>query len=105
MFHWLWERKVTILAYIANYGYSDASGDYYITIDSEKCDGCGKCVEACPQKVFEVIVDDYDAPVARVRDCCVRELKYVCARCKPLGGERRLSCQEACPGGAISHCW
>ena len=26
---------------LANYGYKDASGDFFITIDTDKCDGCG----------------------------------------------------------------
>jgi hypothetical protein len=30
---------------IANYGYKDGSGEYFITLDTDKCDGCGKCVE------------------------------------------------------------
>ena len=34
-----------------SYGYSDGTGEYYITVDTGKCDGCGKCVEACPAAV------------------------------------------------------
>ena len=33
---------------LANYGYSDGSGNYFITIDTEKCNRCGDCVAACP---------------------------------------------------------
>ena len=105
MFGWLWDRRVVALPYIANYGYSDASGDYYIRIDSERCDGCGKCVDACPQKVFEITVDDYDSRVARVRDACVRELKYLCAQCKPASRQAEMKCLEACERGAIGHSW
>lgn len=36
---------------IANYGYKDGSGDYFIAIDTDKCDGCGKYVEACPANI------------------------------------------------------
>ena len=32
----------------ANYGYKDGSGEYYITIDTELCNSCSKCVEVCP---------------------------------------------------------
>ena len=40
------------------YGYNDATGDYFITIDLEKCDGCGKCVSACPATIFEIVEED-----------------------------------------------
>ena len=33
---------------LANYGYKNGSGDYFITIDTDKCNGCGDCVDACP---------------------------------------------------------
>ena len=94
------------MGYVANYGYTDASGDYYIIIDTGKCDGCGKCVAECPQNVFEVIHDDYDDLVAKVRDEVVKDLKYVCAACKPTSGKRELKCETACSGkGAVRHSW
>ncbi len=31
----------------ANYGYKDGSGEYFITIDTDLCNSCGKCAEAC----------------------------------------------------------
>jgi len=105
MFDWFLNRQVLTLPYIANYGYTDASGDYYITIDSQKCDGCGKCVDACPEKVFEVITDDYDNLVARVRNGVVRNLKYICGPCKPVSGAKELKCLRSCEKGAISHSW
>ena len=45
---------------IANYGYMDGSGQYFIKIDSDKCDGCGDCVTACPAGVLEVGEDEND---------------------------------------------
>ena len=105
MLNHLWPRAMVTIGYIANYGYSDALGDYYTAVDSEGCDGCGKCVEACPSGVFEVAVDDYDQPVARVRDGVSRELKYICGLCRPTGSPKRLKCHQACPRGAISHSW
>ena len=45
---------------IANHGYTDGSGTYFISVDSEKCDGCGKCVDACPYGVLEVVDDPFD---------------------------------------------
>lgn len=89
----------------ANYGYTDGSGDYYITIDTDLCDACGKCVTACPAGVFEVIVDDYDEEVAAVVEGQRKKLKYTCAPCKPTSGVVSLPCVVACEPGAIAHSW
>jgi len=102
---WLKFKPVTKLGYIAHYGYTDGSGEYYITIDSDECDGCGECVKACPAEVFEVEVDDYDESVAKVREKVSNELKYVCNPCKPISGSPELKCVLACPRGAITHSW
>jgi NAD-dependent dihydropyrimidine dehydrogenase PreA subunit len=32
----------------AHYGYKDGSGDYFIIIDTDKCNGCGICEHECP---------------------------------------------------------
>ena len=105
MFHWLLRQFMVMPRYIANYGYTDGSGDYYNVVNTDKCDGCGDCVEACPQDVLEVIEDDYDDLVVRVREEHSKNLKYVCAPCKPMSGPRELKCETSCPGGAISHSW
>ena len=105
MFGWLFKKLVVSLGYIANYGYTDGSGDWYIVVDSDKCDGCGKCVEACPQNVLEVITDDYDDKVVAIRKEHHKNIKYVCAQCKPVSGPRDVKCQKACPSGAITHSW
>ena len=41
---------------LSNYGYEDGSGNYYITIDTDKCSECGEkpCLQACPQPVRAV---------------------------------------------------
>ena len=105
IFSWLVRRLAVTRGYIANYGYSDGSGDYYLVVDTDKCDGCAKCVEACPHDVMEVITDDYDDLVAVVREEHRKNLKYVCAPCKPISGQRELRCQTSCPTEAISHSW
>jgi ferredoxin len=105
MFSWLLKGLIIMPGYIANYGYSDGSGDYYLVVDTDKCDGCAKCVEACPQDVLAVEVDDYDDLVALVKEEHRKNLKYVCAPCKPVSGAVDLKCQTACPTQAISHSW
>ncbi len=95
---------------LANYGYKDASGDFYITIDTKKCNGCGDCVPACPASVYEVVDEDpnnpmRDEPVALIKAEKKNKLKYECNPCKPSANRPPLPCVEACKTGAISHSW
>ncbi len=96
---------------IANYGYEDASGFYYITIDGDSCATCAghPCVDACPQSVYAVELDDYDDLVAVVTEKARRRLRELCAGCKAVNGtqgsELRVPCAQACRAGAISHSW
>jgi ferredoxin len=108
---------------IANYGYEDASGSYFIRIDTAKCDGCGECVRACtkstandkpkgtlrfddllPSSILDLIVDDYDQRVASVNLTHRNRLRYSCASCKTM--HRTLPpCVAACKADAITHSW
>jgi Fe-S-cluster-containing dehydrogenase component len=94
---------------LAHYGYKDGSGEYFIIIDTDKCDGCEECVAACPQGVFGVGEDENDPfreePVARVTEEHRKKVKYSCAPCKPASGKITLPCMEACGPGAILHSW
>ena len=95
---------------IANYGYKDGSGHFFITIDTDNCDGCGDCVTACPAKVFAVVDEDpndpmREEPVAMVADDKKKKLKYECNPCKPMSNPPPLPCVVACKAGAISHSW
>jgi Fe-S-cluster-containing hydrogenase component 2 len=94
---------------IANYGYKDGSGDWFITIDTDKCNGCGDCVKACPSNVFELTEDPNDPfreePVIIVGDQQRKKIKYTCGPCKPTTDRPPLPCVEACKDGAISHSW
>jgi Fe-S-cluster-containing hydrogenase component 2 len=95
---------------LANYGYRDASGNFFITIDTDRCDGCGDCVAVCPASVFEVMDEDPNDPL---REECVgavavgkrKKLKYECNPCKPSANRPPLPCVEACKLGAILHSW
>jgi len=94
---------------LANYGYKDGSGEYFITIDTDKCNGCGKCVEACPGKVLAVGEDQNDPlnedEVAFVVDEERKKIKYTCGPCKPVSSRPVLPCVAACEPGAITHSW
>ncbi len=92
---------------IANYGYMDGSGQFYITIDTGKCATCDGylCVAACPAKMFEIEVDDYDDTVATIKKEFRKSIKYSCAVCKPVTNRQPLPCVSTCPFAAISHSW
>jgi ferredoxin len=96
---------------IAHYGFTDGSGDWYVTIDTDKCTGCGMCVELCPAKILELGADEIDIsreePVAFVKDEERKRVRYSCAPCKPGYGEKPAPCVAACETRAISHsdCW
>jgi ferredoxin len=85
---------------LANYGYADASGDYYITIDTDKCNGCGECAQICPKDIFEMVLDDYDEKVPIVREEVCRQLGHEC-EAEVCG----YKCQEICEEKAITHSW
>ena len=93
----------------ANFGYKDGSGEFFITIDTDKCDGCGDCVPVCPAHTLELADNEFD-PLAEGRIAVVRRasrktIKYDCGPCKPPTGERHLACMTACKPGAIVHSW
>lgn len=92
---------------LANYGYKDGSGEYFITIDTDKCTTCPDhgCVAGCPEHVYQIITDDYDDEVAEVKKDVRNTLKYLCASCKPTSGRVELPCRASCTPGALSHSW
>jgi ferredoxin len=96
---------------IANYGYEDGSGFYYISIDGDVCARCAEhgCVTACPTGVYAIEMDDYDDLVAEVTDAARRRLRELCSSCKGQNGsggsEHKLPCTSACPQGALRHSW
>ena len=91
---------------IANYGYKDGSGEFFITIDTDRCIGCeGHCVNTCPAGALEMIVDDYDDRVAAVADEHRNKISDSCAPCKSARGATPLPCVTACPNSALSHSW
>jgi Fe-S-cluster-containing hydrogenase component 2 len=90
---------------IVHYGYRDGSGEYFISIDTDRCNGCGRCVEVCPSGVLEMrimMVDLEDVLVAAVTEEHRKKIKYSCAPCKP---EKKPPCVVACEQDAIEYTW
>ncbi len=96
---------------LANYGYKDGSGDFFITIDTDKCSGCGDCVTACPANVLALVENEYDieaeTKIAVVTKEHSKKIKYSCAPCKPAAGYsmKDLPCVKACKPDAVKHSW
>ena len=90
---------------LANYGYEDGSGHYYIKIDTSKCAECTDkaCIPACPEKLFVTELDDFDDEVVLIKEDCRNTLLTNCALCK-ADGHNQL-CVKACTPGAISFSW
>jgi ferredoxin len=87
------------------YGYSDGTGDYFITIDTERCDGCGECVPACPAAIFEVARDESGQPKAKVKEGARKKLALLCPGFHSCSSTQEINCQRICPKDAISHTW
>lgn len=93
---------------IANYGFEDGSGAYFISIDTEKCCSCVKrgCLKGCPADIFELEVDDWDDEIAVVKKNERNQINIICAKCKPIDNRPELlPCQKSCAFGAITHSW
>lgn len=92
---------------LAFFGFNDGSGEWFVIADTEKCDGCGKCVEVCPANILAVGEDEYDPfneePVIKVKEEERKKIRYSCAGCRPGYGETPPPCVVACEPGVISH--
>jgi predicted CoA-substrate-specific enzyme activase len=81
-----------------HYGYSDGSGDYFITIDTGRCDGCGRCLPVCPSPVFEI-----GDGKAKVAEAARNRLSILCPGFQACNCEE--NCHTICPKDAIEHTW
>jgi len=88
-----------------NYGYSDGSGEYFITIDTGRCDGCGECVLVCPGGVFSIARNDNDEPKAVVREALRQELSLACPGLESCHRTLPRNCHAVCPHDALAHSW
>ena len=96
---------------LANYGYKDGSGDFFIVINTDNCNGCGLCIDVCPADVLELVEDEFDidaeTPIVAVASEHSKKIKYSCAPCKPATDYAisDLPCVKVCEPNAIDHSW
>ncbi|MFH1646457.1 MAG: 4Fe-4S binding protein [Chloroflexota bacterium] len=76
-----------------------------MTIDMEKCDGCGECVSACPASIFEMIQEDSRQPKARVVETARKRLSLLCPGYTSCRSNHNGNCRTVCRGDAISLSW
>lgn len=88
-----------------NYGYSDGNGDYFITIDVGRCDGCSECLPACPSAIFEMIQDDDSQPKASVVESARNQLDILCPGFHTCQRDLKVNCHSVCQKEAITHTW
>ena len=94
-----------LLAMIINYGYADGSGEYYLIVDTDRCNGCGKCIEACPHNVLELAEDDYGDIAVKPKEEVRGKLSYICLGFNPGCSRNEISCRSVCEHDVISHTW
>ena len=100
-----YQGKIATVEAKMQYGYSDGTGNYFITIDTARCDGCGECVPVCPSAIFEVAAADGGQLKARVKEEARKKLAMLCPGYEACLSKVELNCQKACPRDAISHTW
>jgi len=95
-----------------NYGYKDGAGSWFITVDTNACDGCNECVEVCPADMWELEEDEFaileaGELVAAIKEEHRKSVRYDCSPCKsPSGdGSGTAACAEACHVDAIELSW
>ena len=89
----------------AHYGYTDGTGDYFITIDSGQCDGCGYCVEACPAGILIMAREDGSQLKAELKEEARKNLAFLCPGFLSCRHRHEVNCHSVCSKDAISHTW
>jgi hypothetical protein len=62
-------------------------------------------VQACPEGIFEIILDDYDESKAAVKPDFAHSLGHVCPGFHEKCQKDEVNCHSACKAEAIEHSW
>ena len=87
------------------YGYSDGTGEYFINIDYNLCNGCGKCAAVCPAGIFTMETDGASPPRAIITEEQRKKLALLCPGSAACTLGKEFNCQSVCPVDAIAHSW
>jgi len=98
-------KGITAKTIKAQYGYSDGTGDYFITVDTELCDGCGKCAEACPAHILVAELGEQGLIKVKVKEAVRKKLGFLCPGYEACRQANKLNCHSACVNKAINHSW
>jgi NAD-dependent dihydropyrimidine dehydrogenase PreA subunit len=96
-------KGVEIAGMKVNYGYSDGTGDYFITIDTSTCDGCAECVKVCPSGLYVIASDEGGKPRAAIKEDLRKKIAIKCPGLKNCG--QAQNCHTVCAKNAITHSW
>jgi NAD-dependent dihydropyrimidine dehydrogenase PreA subunit len=88
-----------------HYGYTDGTGDYYITVDTNRCDGCGECVNVCPAGILILGKEDGLKPKVVLKEEARRKLAMLCPGFQSCSSKGEANCHSVCPKDAIEHTW
>ncbi len=98
------EGNVSLAAPKINYGYSDGTGSYYITIDTGRCDGCGACADVCPADLLFLSCEN-GRTVATVKGEAIKRIAQLCPGIQFCRSRQEKTCHGVCQANAISHSW
>ena len=87
------------------YGYSDGTGEYFVTIDTGRCNGCGECVKTCPADIFTLQKHGQNQPVIEVKEESRKRLALLCPGATSCQAKEGQNCHDVCPMDAITHSW
>jgi ferredoxin len=85
---------------IIQYGYADGIGEFYISINSSICNVCCKCINECPEKIFEIYVNEINEKMVKVKDEMSNKIGYICP-----GQNKCGKCVNICELSAIKLSW
>jgi heterodisulfide reductase subunit A-like polyferredoxin len=89
----------------AQYGYTDATGEYFISIDTAKCDACGNCLTDCPSELFTIKHYDDGQNKAAIKEEYCKKISLLCPGYEKCSKTNKINCHQACKTEAINHSW